>query len=130
MTATARPALITLGPRVRKSPYFGATLHHGASASTAYNHMYMPTLYTDAVTESWSLVNDVTLWDVACQRQLEISGPGAFEFIQYLTPGDMSKCRVGQWQYLVMTDQQVEDRSATVCETPWYPAHTSIPKVA
>jgi aminomethyltransferase len=68
--------------------------------------MYMPTSYTDPVTEYWSLVNDVTLWDVACQRQVEISGPDAYEFVQYLTPRDMSKCDVGQCQYLVMTDEE------------------------
>jgi len=98
------PPLISIGPRVRKSPYFDATRRYGAKAFTVYNHMYMPTGYTDPVTEYWSLVNDVTLWDVACQRQVEISGPDAFELIQLLTPRDMSKCSVGQCQYMVLTD--------------------------
>jgi aminomethyltransferase len=47
----------------------------------------------------------VTLWDVACQRQVEISGPDAFEFIQFLTPRDISKCEVGQCQYMALTNQ-------------------------
>jgi glycine cleavage system aminomethyltransferase T len=106
MAAKARHALISIGPRVRKSPYFAATLRHGARAFTVYNHTYMPTSYTDPVTEYWSLVNDVTLWDVSCQRQVEISGPDAFDFIQYLTPRDMSKCEVGQAQYLLLTDEE------------------------
>ena len=106
MTGKPRPALISIGPRVRKSPYFDATIRHGARAFTVYNRMYMPTSYTDPVTEYWSLVNDVTVWDVACQRQVEISGPDAFDFVQYLTPRDMSKCQVGQCQYLVMTDEE------------------------
>ena len=96
--------LIAIGPRVRRSPYFDATRRYGAKAFTVYNHMYMPTSYTDPITEYWSLVNDVTLWDVACQRQVEISGPDAFRFAQVLTPRDMSKCQVGQCQYLVFTD--------------------------
>jgi aminomethyltransferase len=95
---------ITIGPRVRKSPFFDATIRHGAKAFTVYNHTYMPTVYSDPVTEYWSLVNDVTLWDVSCQRQIEISGPDAFQLIQYLTPRDMSKCQVGQCQYMVLTD--------------------------
>jgi aminomethyltransferase len=66
--------------------------------------MFMPTAYTDPVTEYWSLVNDVTVWDVACQRQIEISGPDAFRFVQILTSRDMSKCQVGQCQYLIITD--------------------------
>ena len=102
-TDTEQP-LIAIGPRVRKSPYFDATRRHGAKAFTVYNHMFMPTSYTDPVREYWSLVNDVTVWDVACQRQVEISGPDAFRFVQFLTPRDMSKCEVGQCQYLLLTD--------------------------
>ena len=97
--------MIAFGPRVRKSPYFEATRRYGAKAFTIYNHTYMPTLYTDPVTEYWSLVNDVTLWDVSCQRQIEVSGPDAFRFVQFLTPRDMSECDVGECQYMVITDQ-------------------------
>lgn len=102
-TDTEQP-LIAIGPRVRRSPYFDATRRYGAKAFTIYNHMFMPTAYSDPVTEYWSLVNDVTVWDVACQRQIEISGPDAFRFVQFLTPRDMSKCQVGQCQYLIITD--------------------------
>lgn len=102
-TDTEQP-LIAIGPRVRRSPYFDATRRYGAKAFTIYNHMFMPTAYTDPVTEYWSLVNDVTVWDVACQRQIEISGPDAFRFVQILTSRDMSKCQVGQCQYLIITD--------------------------
>jgi len=72
---------------------------------TIYNHTYMPVSYGDSVAEYWSLVNDVTLWDVTCQRQIEITGPDAFRFIQYLTPRDMSRCQVGQGQYMLLTDE-------------------------
>ena len=95
MTGNQHPVSLAIGPRVRKSPYFEATLRHGARAFTVYNHMYMPTSYTDPVSEYWSLVEDVTVWDVACQRQIEISGPDAFEFAQFLTPRDLSRCDVG-----------------------------------
>ena len=95
---------ISIGPRVRKSPFFDATLRYGAEAFTVYNHVYMPTTYGNDEQNYWSLVNDVTLWDVTCQRQVEISGPDAFDFIQFLTPRDMSKCDVGQCRYMVLTD--------------------------
>ena len=95
---------ISIGPRVRKSPYFDATRRYGADAFTVYNHMYMPTSYGDNIRDYWSLVNDVTLWDVTCQRQIQVSGHDAFKFIQFLTPRDMSKCEVGQCQYMVLTD--------------------------
>jgi aminomethyltransferase len=96
---------ISIGPRVRKSPFFDATLRYGAEAFTVYNHVYMPTTYGKDEKDYWSLVNDVTLWDVTCQRQVEISGPDAVDFIQFLTTRDMSKCEVGQCQYMVLTDE-------------------------
>ncbi|MFQ6005558.1 MAG: glycine cleavage T C-terminal barrel domain-containing protein [Woeseia sp.] len=104
MSAVVSP-LISIGPRVRKSPFFNATIRYGARAFTVYNHTYMPTSYTDPVTEYWSLVNEVTLWDVACERQIEISGPDAARFVQMLTPRDTSKCEVEQCQYVLITDE-------------------------
>ena len=104
-TSMNNAPLLSIGPRVHKSPYFDATLRYGAKSFTVYNHVFMPTCYTSPEEEYWSLVNDVTLWDVTCQRQIEITGPDAFRFIQFLTPRDMSKCEVGQCQYTVLTNQ-------------------------
>lgn len=69
---------MTLTPRIRKSPYFDATVRHGATAFMAYNNMYLPLGYDTPENEFWHIVNDVTLWDVAVQRIVEITGPDAF----------------------------------------------------
>ena len=95
---------LTIGPRVRKSPFFDATLSAGARAFTVYNHMYMPTSYGDPVDEYWAIVEGVTLWDVSCERQIEVSGPDAIEFTQLLTPRDVAGCDVGKCRYVVFTD--------------------------
>lgn len=105
MVNPAKAPLISIGPRVRKSPFFDATIRAGATAFTIYNQTYLPAAYGDNVADYWSLVNDVTLWDVTCQRQIEITGPDAFRFVQFLTPRDMSRCAVGQCQYMVLTNQ-------------------------
>lgn len=94
---------LTIGSRIRKSPYFDATLRYGARAFTVYNHMYMPTVYTDPVTEYWQLVTNVTLWDVGCERQVEITGPDASKFVQLLTPRDLTACGVNQCRYVLLT---------------------------
>lgn len=94
--------LIAIGPRVRKSPFFEATRRYGVKSFTIYNHMYMPTGYSNPEDEYWSLVNDVTLWDVSCERQIEITGPDAARFAQYLTPRNLSKFRVGRCLYVVL----------------------------
>ena len=102
-TPTQSP-MISIGPRVRKSPYFDATMRWGAKAFTIYNHMYMPTHYGDPVAEYWSLVTDVTLWDVSCQRQIVVRGPEAKPFMELLTPRDLSNCPSHRCLYVVLTD--------------------------
>lgn len=95
--------LLTIGPRVRKSPFFDATMRWGAKAFTVYNHVYMPTHYGDPVAEYWKLVQDVTLWDVSCQRQIRITGPDAHEFIELLTPRDLRDCPSHKCLYVLLT---------------------------
>ncbi len=95
--------LVGFGPRVRKSSYFAATERYGAKAYSIYNRMYIPLYYQDPVSEYWALVEDVALWDVACQRQLEITGPDAARFAQLLTPRNLDKCAVGQCKYALLT---------------------------
>ena len=101
-----RVPAISIGPRVRKSPYFDATMRYGAAAFTIYNHMYMPTHYGNPVDEYWRLVTDVTLWDVSCQRQIEITGPDALQFMELLTPRDLSNCPPHRCLYIILSDQQ------------------------
>ena len=96
---------ISINPRVRKSPYFDATMRYGARAFTVYNHMYMPTSYGDTVDEYWHLVTDVTLWDVSCQRQIEITGPDALQFMELLTPRDLSNCPPHRCLYIILSDE-------------------------
>lgn len=96
---------IGFGPRIRKSPYFDATRRYGCKAYTVYNHMYMPQYYDSLEADFWHLVERVTLWDVAVERQVQIAGPDAAAFVQYLTPRDMSKCAVGQCKYVLLTDE-------------------------
>lgn len=96
---------ISLGSRVRKSPYFESTKQAGAKAFSIYNHMYMPTLYTSVVDEYWSMVNDVVMIDVGVERQIEISGPDAHKLIQFITPRDVSNCDLGKCYYILLTGE-------------------------
>lgn len=94
---------ILLYPRIRKSPFFYASRRHGVELYSVYNHHYHPRHYGDPIGEYWALLNDVTLWDVGVERQIEISGPDAFEFTNRLVPRDMHKCKVGQCKYVFIT---------------------------
>lgn len=90
-------------PRVRKSPFFAATRRWGCNAYTVYNHMWMPLYYESPVADFWRLVEAVTVWDVAGERQVEIVGADAARFVQRLTPRDLSTCAVGQCKYVLIT---------------------------
>jgi glycine cleavage system aminomethyltransferase T len=98
--------LVQRGARLRRSPYFDATLKAGCQAYTVYNHTFLPSRYDDYEAEYWHLLNHVALWDVAVERNVEIAGSDGFEFMQRLTPRDLSKCKVGQGKYVVITDEQ------------------------
>jgi aminomethyltransferase len=93
------------GGHIRKSPYYAATERYGCRVYITYNHMYMPLIFEGTVADYWRLVNDVALWDVACERQVEITGPDAFRFVQLLTPRNLSRCAIGQCKYVVITDE-------------------------
>ena len=95
----------SFGTQVRKSPYSDAALRWGAKGFSVYNHMYIPRDFGDPHQNFWSLVNDAILCDVSVERQVEIKGPDAAKFTQYLTCRDLSKCAVGQCKYVLITDQ-------------------------
>jgi len=83
----------------RKSPYWQRTVEAGCTSWDLYNHMLIPTLYDDDEKEYWHLLEHVTLWDVAVERQVEITGRDAATFTQLLTCRDLSRCAVGQCKY-------------------------------
>lgn len=96
---------ILMYTRLRKSPYFHAASRHGVEAYSVVNHQYHPRRYGDPIEEYWALVNDVTLWDVGAERQVEITGPDAFELTNMLTLRDLSEMEVEQCKYTLITTQ-------------------------
>jgi aminomethyltransferase len=66
--------------------------------------MYIPRDFGDPIQNFWNLVNEAILCDVAVERQVEITGPDAFKFIQMITPRDLSNLSVGQCKYILITN--------------------------
>ena len=93
-----------MSPRIRNSPFFSPPQRHGVKPTTVCNRQYHPRHYDDMFAEYWKLVNDVTMWDVAVERQVEITGPDAFTFTNMLTPRDLTKCEVTQCKFALNTD--------------------------
>jgi aminomethyltransferase len=101
-TSSKKPRLYSY--RIRKSPYYETTLRYGCKSYTPYNNMYLPLVYEDLLSDYWSLKKDVTIWDVGCERQVEITGPDAFEFLRRLTPRNLTNFKIGQCYYVPLTN--------------------------
>ena len=93
---------ILFNARVRPSPYFEATLEHGVSAFSVYNRMLIPMSFEGTEDAYWDLVERVTVWDVGCERQVEITGPDAAAFTQYLVTRDVNQIRPGTARYTLV----------------------------
>lgn len=93
-----------IGANLRKSPYFDATLRAGVKSFSVYNHMLIPAHFGDPDAEYQRLMTGVAMWDVAAQRQVEISGSDAARLVQYITPRNLDGTRVGQGRYVPICD--------------------------
>jgi len=91
---------IAIGCNIRKSPYFDATVADGVKSFSVYNHMFAPSHFGDPEGEYRALIDNVVMWDVACERQVELSGPDAEKLMRYLTTRDISSIAVGQGKYV------------------------------
>ncbi|MCB1449022.1 MAG: glycine cleavage system protein T [Nitratireductor sp.] len=88
--------------RLRPSPFFQSTVDEGVTSFTTYNHMLMPTGYGKPEEEYWRIINGVSMWDVACERQVQLKGPDAALLAQMLCPRDLGKCKEGQGKYVAI----------------------------
>lgn len=99
----AKSTTLYFGPWYRRSPFFEATQRAGCTAYDIYNHMLLPSYFDDPETEYWALTNDVTLWDVAVERTVEVSGTDADRLIDSITCRDLTRCAVRQGKYMIVT---------------------------
>ena len=96
---------LNMSRRIRRTPYTDRVEACGVSGFSVVNHMLLPKAYQRSVEEDyWHLRSRVQIWDVACQRQVEVSGPDAAKLVQYMTPRNLTRARVGQCLYVPLID--------------------------
>jgi glycine cleavage system aminomethyltransferase T len=95
---------VAIGCNVRKSPYFDATVADGVASFSVYNHMFAPAHFGDPEGEYRTLLESVVMWDVSCERQVELAGPDAEQLMRYLTPRDITGTAIGQGRYVPICD--------------------------
>ena len=98
-------ALISETRRLRRTPFSEGVEAAGVTAYTVYNRMLLPTVFESVQADYHHLKKHVQVWDVACERQVELRGPDAGRLMQMLTPRDLRGMRAGQCFYVPIVDE-------------------------
>lgn len=97
---------IAPSPTMRPSPYYEATIAEGATAFAVYNHMLMAISFGDPAAEYRRLTEGVALWDVAGERQVEVTGRDAARLVQLLVPRRIERLAPGAAWYAPVCDHR------------------------
>ena len=99
------PPKLGVSRRLRATPYTPRVEALGVSGYSVVNHTILPKGFRRSVDEDyWHLKQYVQLWDVGCQRQVELRGPDAVHLVQWMTPRDLRHADIGQCLYAPMVD--------------------------
>ena len=101
------PVEMLIDTRIRKSPYWQLSAESGCWRASVYNRMYHPRGYVrpedgGAMVEYDSLVNHVTMWNVAVERQIQVKGPGAADFVNFVITRDATKIPPMRARYVIL----------------------------
>ena len=97
---------LNMSRRIRRTPYTNRVEQHGVSDFTVVNHMLLPKGFKNTVEEDYlHLSKEVQMWDVSCQRQVQICGPDSAELIQKLTPRSIKNMGIGKCFYIPMLNE-------------------------
>ena len=92
--------------RVRSTPYTSRIENQGVTAYTVYNHMLLPASFKSLESDYHHLKEFVQVWDVAAERQVEITGKDSAKLVQLMTCRDLSKSKVGKCYYSPLVYQE------------------------
>ncbi|MFD2741109.1 dimethylsulfoniopropionate demethylase [Sulfitobacter aestuarii] len=90
--------------RLRRTPFSEGVEAAGITAYTVYNHMLLPSVFESVEADYHHLKRHVQVWDVSCERQIELRGPDAGRLMQLLTPRDLGKVGEGRCCYVPIVD--------------------------
>ncbi|MTJ04525.1 glycine cleavage T C-terminal barrel domain-containing protein [Sediminimonas qiaohouensis] len=105
------PVQLLISTRVRKSPFWHLSIEAGAWRATVYNRMYHPRGYVKpedggAMAEYRALVNGVTLWNVAVERQIRVKGPDAEDFVNTVITRDATRIKPMRGKYCILCNDK------------------------
>ncbi len=92
--------------RLRGTPFTSRIESQGLTAYTVYNHMLLPAAFEGTEKEYFHLKEHVQVWDVAAERQVQITGKDSAKLVQLMTCRNLSKSKVGRCYYAPIIDGQ------------------------
>ena len=92
--------------RVRRTPFTRRVEEAGVQSYSVYNRMLIPGHFRSLEEDYAHLKRAVQVWDVSCERQVEIKGPDALTLVQMATPRDLSRMTDDQCYYIPMVDDE------------------------
>ena len=96
---------LNMSRRIRRTPYTDRVEQAGVRGFSVVNHMLLPKAFGPTVEEDyWHLREHVQIWDVSVQRQVQITGPDAAALVQWMTPRNITKARIGDCFYIPIID--------------------------
>lgn len=98
-------AVISASRRLRRTPFSEGVEAAGVKGYTVYNRMLLPTVFESVEADYHHLKSAVQVWDVACERQVELRGPDAAKLMQMLTPRDLRGMLPGRCFYVPIVDE-------------------------
>jgi dimethylsulfoniopropionate demethylase len=98
-------AIISQSRRLRRTPFSDGVEAAGVKGYTVYNRMLLPTVFRSVEEDYRHLKEAVQVWDVACERQVELRGPDAARLMQMLTPRDLRGMLPGRCFYIPIVDE-------------------------
>jgi len=97
--------LLSQSRRLRQTPFSQGVEDNGVKAYTVYNRMLLPTVFESVEADYRHLKSHVQVWDVSCERQVELNGPDATRLMQRLTPRNLEKMQADQCYYVPIVDE-------------------------
>lgn len=97
--------LLSVSRRTRRTAFTHRVEASGVKAYTVYNHMLLPTVFDSIEGDYHHLKTHVQVWDVSCERQIEVRGNDAGRLVQMLTPRDLRNMVLGQCFYTPIVDE-------------------------
>ncbi len=102
VTTTTMPFTV----RERRSPFWSSSHAHGPNGYMVYNHTLIASTFGSAEEQYRHLKSAVQLWDVGCERQIELAGPDAERLVQMSTPREISRMQHDMCYYIPTIDAQ------------------------